>query len=152
MINGISCVTDDRCRSRRSAHRPLTSAVMLAMRCGEMFPHRTFLRSSGFFWSFRLEMRLRRRVLYFISVEWNSWKICGRHEESRTTTHIAVMTASSSASLWVSMATNDQVTSDHDAPRSRGVKGYRPRSVRRDAHSPLRWSGDHLDTVRNPPT
>lgn len=51
----------------------LTSALMLAMHWGEMFPRRTFRRSSGFFWSFRLEIRLRRRVLYFISVDLNSW-------------------------------------------------------------------------------
>lgn len=51
----------------------LTSALMLAMRWGAMFPRRTFRRSSGFFWSFRLEIRLRRRVLYFISVDLNSW-------------------------------------------------------------------------------
>lgn len=60
-----------------------TSALMLAMRRGEMFPHRTFRRRSGFFWSFRLEMRLRRRDLYFISVDLNSWKICGCDEQSR---------------------------------------------------------------------
>lgn len=60
-----------------------TSALMLAMRRGEMFPHRTFRRRSGFFWSFRLEMRLRRRDLYFISVDLNSWKICGCDKQSR---------------------------------------------------------------------
>lgn len=61
----------------------LTSAVIQAMRCGEMFPHSTLRRSSGFFWSFRLEIRLRRRVLYFMSVDLNSWKICAHGEPSR---------------------------------------------------------------------
>ncbi len=54
------------------------------MRWAEMFPHSTLRRRSGFFWSFRLEMRLRRRLLYFTSVDLNSWKICRRDEQSRT--------------------------------------------------------------------
>lgn len=90
---------------------------MQAMRWGEMFPHRTLRRRSGFFWSFRLEIRLRRRDLYFISVDLNSWKICGHNEQSRTKTlqvmtkhthpvcihhmHLGCDTALSSSSLWI---------------------------------------------------
>lgn len=68
-----------------SAVTALTSAVMLAMRSAEMFPHRTLRRRSGFFWSLRLETRLRRRALYFTSVDLKFRKICGHDEQSRMT-------------------------------------------------------------------
>lgn len=53
----------------------LTSAVIFAMRSGLTFPHSTFLLRLGFFASLRLEIRLRTRFLYFISVFLNSKKI-----------------------------------------------------------------------------
>lgn len=50
-----------------------TSADMEAMRLSSMLPARTFLRSPGFFGSFKLLMRLRTLFLYFISVAFISW-------------------------------------------------------------------------------
>lgn len=46
----------------------LTSDVITAICWGVMAPHSTFRRRSGFLASLRLEMRLRTRFLYFMSV------------------------------------------------------------------------------------
>lgn len=46
----------------------LTSDVITAICWGVMAPHSTFRRRPGFLASFRLEIRLRTRFLYFMSV------------------------------------------------------------------------------------
>lgn len=46
----------------------LTSEVITAICWGVMAPHSTFRRRSGFLASFRLEIRLLTRFLYFMSV------------------------------------------------------------------------------------
>lgn len=61
-----------------------TSAVILAIRSGVTLPHSTVLLKLGFFISFRFEIRLRTRFLYFMSVFLNSWKI--REIKSRNST------------------------------------------------------------------
>lgn len=55
------------------AATPRTSADMEAMRLNSIDPARTFLRSPGFFGSFRLLIRLRTLFLYFMSVALISW-------------------------------------------------------------------------------
>lgn len=61
-----------------------TSAVILAIRSGVTLPHSTVLLKFGFFISFRFEIRLRTRFLYFMSVFLNSWKM--RESRSRNST------------------------------------------------------------------
>lgn len=60
-------------KSKPCSSGSLTSEVITAICSGVMAPHSTFFFSSGFLESFRLEMRLLTRFLYFMSVFLTSW-------------------------------------------------------------------------------
>lgn len=62
-----------------------TSAVSTANRSGVIIPRSAFVRSFGFFKSFKFDIRLRIRLRYLLPVSFNSWKIASSMRAANST-------------------------------------------------------------------